>query len=84
VEHEFLNIVLIVILSTIAEARSWEDIELYGESHHLWLGTFLNLEHGISHADTCRRVFEHIHPEQLQQCFLGWVEQIVEATGAQV
>ena len=84
VEHEFLSIVLIAILATIAGASGWEDIELYGESHHAWLGTFLNLKHGIPHADTYRRVFERIYPEQLQQCFLGWIEQVVEATGAQV
>ncbi len=84
VSHEFLSIVLIAILATIAGASGWEDIELYAESHQSWLGTFLNLKHGIPHADTYRRVFERIHPEQLQQCFLGWVEQVVAATGAQV
>jgi hypothetical protein len=29
-------------------------------------------------------VFERVNPETLQQCFLGWVKQVVEATGAQV
>jgi len=83
-EHAFLSIVLIAILATIGGATGWEDIELYGESHQLWLESFLDLSNGIPHADTYRRVFERVNPEALQQCFLAWVNQVVEATGAQV
>jgi predicted transposase YbfD/YdcC len=84
IEHNFLSIVLIAILATIGGATGWEDIELYAESHQTWLATFLDLKHGVPHADTYRRVFALIPPEALQECFLGWVKQIVEATGAQV
>lgn len=84
VEHAFVSIVIIAILATIGGATGWEDIEVYAESHEAWLGTFLDLSHGIPHADTYRRVFERIEPEALQRCFLGWVKQVVEATGAQV
>jgi predicted transposase YbfD/YdcC len=84
VEHNFLSIVLIAVLATISGATGWEDIELYAESHQVWLETFLDLKHGIPHADTYRRVFALIDPDALQACFLNWVEQIVNATGAQV
>jgi len=83
-EHAFLSIVLIAILATIGGATGWEDIELYAESHQSWLSTFVDLKHGIPHADTYRRLFERIAPEALQRCFLKWVSQVVEATGAQV
>ena len=83
-EHAFLSIVMIAILATIGGARGWEDIELYAESHEIWLEKFLDLRNGIPHADTYRRVFERVNPESLQQCFLSWVNQIVEASGAQV
>lgn len=83
-EHAFLSIVMIAILATIGGARGWEDIELYAESHQIWLESFLDLRNGIPHADTYRRVFERIDPESLQQCFLEWVKQVVETTGAQV
>ena len=83
-EPNFLSIVLIAILATIGGASGWEDIELYAESHQTWLATFLDLKHGVPHADTYRRVFARIPPEALQECFLGWVKQVVEATGAQV
>lgn len=84
VEHNFLSIVLIAILATIGGATGWEDIEVYAESHQTWLETFLDLKHGIPHADTYRRVFARIEPEALQGCFLSWVQQIVNMTGAQV
>ena len=83
-EHAFLSIVMIAILATIGGARGWEDIELYAESHQAWLESFLDLSNGIPHADTYRRVFARINPEELQQCFLAWVKHVVEATGAQV
>lgn len=83
-EHAFLSIILIAILATMGGATGWEDIELYAESHQPWLESFLDLSHGIPHADTYRRVFERVNPEALQRCFLNWVSQVVEATGAQV
>ena len=68
-EHAFLSIVLIAILAVIGVATGWDDIELYAVSHQQWLGTFLDLSHGVPHADTYRRVFERVNPEALQRCF---------------
>ena len=66
VEHNFVSIVLIAILATLGGATGWEDIELYAESHHAWLATFLDLKHGVPHGDTYRRVFARIAPDALQ------------------
>jgi len=46
------------------------------------VSTFLDLSHGVPHADTTRRVFERVNPEALQRCFLGWVGQVVKQAGA--
>ncbi|MDF5722014.1 MAG: ISAs1 family transposase [Rhizonema sp. PD37] len=59
-------------------------MELYAVSHERWLATFLDLRHGVPHADTYRRVFERIDPRSLQGCFLAWVNHVVEQIGAQV
>lgn len=83
-EHAFLSIVVVAILAVVGGATGWEDIELYAESHQEWLGSFLDLRNGVPRADTYRRVEERLSPEALQQCFLGWVAQVVEQTGAQV
>lgn len=84
IQHPLLSIVMIAILAVIGGATGWEDIETYGESHEAWLSTFLSLPSGIPSADTYRRLFERIDPEVLERCFLEWVEQIVEATGAKI
>jgi len=64
-----LSIVLIAVLAVIGGATGWDDIELYAVSHQQWLGTCLDLSHGVPHADTYRRVFERVNPEALQRCF---------------
>ena len=83
-EHAFESIVSIAILAALGGATGWEDIELYAVSHQSWLETFLDLRNGIPHADTYRRVFERLNPAALQQCFLSWIANVVEQTGAQV
>ena len=84
VEHPFLSVVMIAILAVIGGATGWEDIETYAESHEVWLSTLFALPNGVPHADTYRRLFERMAPDALERCFLGWVKQIVEGSGAQV
>lgn len=84
VEHPFLSIVMIAILAVIGGATGWEDIETYAESHEVWLSTLFSLPNGVPHADTYRRLFGRMAPDALERCFLGWVQQIVESSGAQV
>ncbi len=82
--HPFLSVVMIAILATIGGAKGWDDIEVYAEGHAHWLETFLDLPWGIPKADCYRRVFAHLAPEALGQCFHRWVSEIVKATGGQV
>jgi len=84
VEHPLLSMVMMAILGVIGRATGWEDIQTDGESHATWLGTFLSLPTGIPSADTYRRAFARLGPQALERCFLGWVDQIVAATGAPV
>jgi predicted transposase YbfD/YdcC len=82
--HGLTDILIIAILSVIAGAKGWEDMENYGLSKYEWLEQFLVLQEGIPCADTFRRVFERINPSEFERCFRDWVESIVEAVGAQV
>ena len=82
--HLLTDILIIAILSVIAGAKGWEDMENYGASKYEWLSQFLVLPYGIPSADTFRRVFERINPKVFERCFRSWVESIVEKTGAQV
>jgi predicted transposase YbfD/YdcC len=82
--HLLTDILIIAILSVIAGAKGWEDMQNYGLSKYDWLSEFLKLPEGIPCPDTFRRVFERINPKVFEQCFRRWVESIVETTGAQV
>jgi predicted transposase YbfD/YdcC len=82
--HLLADILIIAILSVIAGAKGWEDMENYGLSKYEWLEEFLALPEGIPSADTFRRVFERINPKRFEQCFRCWVDSIVETIGAQV
>jgi hypothetical protein len=76
---------MIAILAVIGGATGWEDIETYAESHEaLAEHSLLALPNGVPHADTYRRLFERMAPDALERCFMGWVKQIVEGSGAQV
>lgn len=79
--HQLSDILTIAILSTIAGGQGWDDMEVYGESKQAWLSTFLSLPNGIPSADTFRRLFERIHPQQFEQCFEQWVKLLVEDLG---
>jgi predicted transposase YbfD/YdcC len=82
--HLLTDIIIIAILSVIAGAKGWEDMQNYGLSKYDWLSEFLKLPESIPCPDTFRRVFERINPKVFEQCFRRWVESIIETTGAQV
>src|SRR5512143_103258 len=82
--HDLLDIVAIAICAVVAGAESWDDIEVFGNAKHAWLGTFLALPNGIPSHDTFRRVFERLDPDEFQRCFLRWIEALHEATDRQV
>src|SRR6476469_804867 len=83
-KHQLTDILIILILAVIAGAQGWEDIEDYGSSKQQWLQEFLALPNEIPSYDTFRRVFEFINPEELNRCFLRWVETLVTKMGGEI
>lgn len=83
-KHQLTDIIVIAILAVIAGAQGWEDIENYGISRQNWLEEFLALPNGIPSDDTFRRVFEFLDPEQLNQCFLKWIETLARDLGGEI
>jgi predicted transposase YbfD/YdcC len=78
--HDFLDILTITICAVICGQHTWTDIELYGETHHDWLQTFLRLPDGIPSHDTFRYVFSRLDPLAFQQCFGSWIGALSQAT----
>lgn len=74
--HKLIDIITISICAVICGAEGWNELELYGKCKYKWLKKFLELPNGIPSHDTFGRVFSLLNPEQLQQCFLNWIESI--------
>ncbi len=79
-----MNVVTIAILAVIAGADGWTAIETYGKAKHEWLEQFLVMPLGVPSHDTFARVFARLDPQQLQQCFLIWIDAITQRLGVQV
>jgi predicted transposase YbfD/YdcC len=84
IEHLLLDIVLVTICAVICGADTWVEIENYGIAKQEWLETFLELPNGIPSHDTFERMFARLRPEQLQQCFLNWVQAVFNITDGQL
>lgn len=84
IDHLLIDILLITICAVICGAESWVDIENYGLAKESWLRTFLELPNGIPSHDTFERLFARLRPEELQQCFLNWVQSVFQITDGQV
>ncbi len=84
IEHLLIDMVIITICAVICGANNWVEIENYGHAKKDWLETFLELPHGIPSHDTLMRLFARLHPKQLQECFLSWMESVTNITQGQV
>lgn len=82
--HRLLDILVIGVCATIANADGWDDMALFGEGKHEWLKQWLELPNGIPCADTFERVFTHLDAEAFGACFMKWVEQVFVLTAGQV
>jgi predicted transposase YbfD/YdcC len=74
--HELGDIVVIAILAVICGSDGWDDIVDFAEVREAWLKTFLKLPGGLPSADTFRRVFSALDPQQFGQCFASFVAEL--------
>jgi predicted transposase YbfD/YdcC len=77
--HLLQDIIVISLCATIAGAKDWQEIALFGHKRHDWFQRFLKLPHGIPSHDTLERVFARLHPEAFQACFRNWVKALQKA-----
>ena len=80
-DHQLIDIIGIAICAVVSGAEGFTDIERYGRAKHQWLGTFLELPHGIPSHDTFGRFFAALDPTAFHQCFLGWVSALGQIVG---
>ena len=82
--HPLATILMVAICAVISGAESFVDMEDFGKAKKEWLGSFLDLSHGIPSHDTFGRVFSLIDPKQFQESFALWMRSCVELSGGKV
>ncbi len=79
-KHALIDILIIAICAAICGAKTWIDIQDFGESKKEWFASFLDLKHGIPSHDTFRRLFILLNPEKFLEVFMNWVKELTKDT----
>jgi predicted transposase YbfD/YdcC len=82
--HLLMDILVIAICAVICGADTWVEMETYGRAKEKWLRQFLALPNGIPSHDTFARVLARLKPDELQHCFLRWMQAVSEVTQGEV
>ena len=72
IKHKLSDIITIVIFAKLANADSWEEIELFARCHENFLKEYIELPNGIPSHDTIQRVFSVIDPDVFQCLISEW------------
>lgn len=68
------DILVIGFCTIVSGGEDFTDMEDFSREREEWLKDFLELPNGIPDADTFRRVFERVNPQELSKNLRGWVE----------
>ena len=79
-----IDIIAINICATICGANNWEAVAAYGITKYEWLKTFLALPNGIPSHDTFIRLFARLKSEELQSCFISWMQAVHQVTNGEL
>ena len=83
-EHLMEDIIFITIAAVICGAETWNEIEDYGKAKIGWLSQYLQLPNGIPSHDTFNRFFSALSPQEFEEAFLSWVNDVCELTAGEV
>ena len=79
--HLLTDILVISICGVLSGCDGCVEIAEYGRRKAEFLGTILELPHGIPSHDTFNRVLALLKPEALQACLLGWLRSVRDEAG---
>ena len=81
VRHRLKDILVIVLLATLANADDWVEIGIFAQYHEEFLRKYIRLENGIPSHDTIQRVMALISPDLMQQIMSRWHEVLNSEEG---
>lgn len=74
--HQLSDMILIAVCAVICAADDWHDVEDFGHAKLEWLGSFMELPHGIPSHDTFERLFARLDPDAFEECFMNWTREL--------
>ena len=79
--HDLLDILFLTVSAVLSGAEGWKDIKEFGDEKLDWLRKYRPFSNGIPVDDTIARVVRALDPAQFNRAFLGWVNEVREASG---
>lgn len=76
--HDLLEILMIALCATLSGGQTAVDMAVFAEAKREFLGSFLELKHGIPSHDTFSRVFRVLDPDQFRACFQKFMARFGE------
>ncbi len=76
VKHKLCDAVAIVLISSLADANEWEEIQMFALANEEILRQYLELPNGIPSHDTIQRIMGIIEPNVLQGFVREWNELV--------
>lgn len=77
VKHKLSDIVIIVMLSILTGHNDFEEMVIFAEARIDILRKYIELENGIPHKDTIKRVIAILDPNILNLIFYKWLAEIL-------
>lgn len=79
IDYPLEEILLITFLAVLANASTWMEIMMFGQSRQRWLKKFIPLKNGVPSHDTFRRVFSLIDSTTLQKATVDFLMENMHA-----
>ena len=84
VTYLLFDVLFLTVCAVIAGCEGWEEIEDFGIAREDWLKDKGLFENGLPVHDTIARIISGLKPEQLQQCFVNWMQDVSARTNNEV
>jgi predicted transposase YbfD/YdcC len=84
IRHKLIDILTIALCGVICGAGDWVAVVYYATKKKAWFESFLELPFGIPSHDTFSRVFAKLNPDELEKCFLAWMNTLVKLGGGKL
>ena len=84
VSHPLSSLMAMALLGVLSRADDWIEVESWAQANESWLGTFLDLPHGVPSHDTFGRVFSLMDPDAFEACFRRWMAGMAIASNGKL